>query len=157
MATARDIMTTEVVSVEPQTSLQDFSALLEESGYSVLPVVNTDKTLHGIISATDLVESDRPLHIPTVISIFDWVLYLESEKNFSEQVKKICAQTVEEICTKEVVTCGPEMSESEIAELMVKHKVHLIPVVEENRLIGVVGRLDIVRSMGKKPDSGADA
>lgn len=157
MATARDIMTKKVVSVEPQTSLQDFSALLEESGYSVLPVVNPDKTLHGIISATDLVESDRPLHIPTVISIFDWVLYLESEKNFSEQVKKICAQTVGEICTKEVVTCGPDMGESEIAELMVKHKVHLIPVVEENRLIGVVGRLDIVRSMGENSASGADA
>ncbi|MCA1797628.1 MAG: CBS domain-containing protein [Geobacteraceae bacterium] len=173
MANARDIMTTEVVSVEPQTSLQDFSALLEKSGYSVLPVVNPDKTLYGIISATDLVESDRPLHIPTVISIFDWVLYLESEKNFSEQVKKICAQTVGEICTRDVVTCGPDTSESAVtrdvvtcgpdtsesavAELMVKHKVHLIPVVEGGILSGVIGRLDIVRSMGGRPESGADA
>jgi|AntRauTorckE6833_2_1112554.scaffolds.fasta_scaffold07279_4 CBS domain-containing protein len=157
MANARDIMTTKVVSVEPQTSLQDFSAMLEKSNYSVLPVVNPDKTLYGIISATDLVESDRPLHIPTVISIFDWVLYLESEKNFSEQVKKICAQTVGEICTHEVVTCSPATPVSEVAELMVKHKVHLIPVVEENRLVGVVGRLDIVRSMGGRSESGADA
>ncbi|MFO7832314.1 MAG: CBS domain-containing protein [Desulfuromonadaceae bacterium] len=157
MANARDIMTTKVVSVEPQTSLQDFSTMLEESGFSVLPVVNPDNTLYGIISATDLVESDRPLHIPTVISIFDWVLYLESEKNFSEQVKKICAQTVGEICTTEVVTCGPDTSESEVAELMVKHKVHLIPVLEESKLIGVVGRLDIVRSMGGRSDSGASA
>ncbi|MCB5272327.1 MAG: CBS domain-containing protein [Candidatus Cloacimonetes bacterium] len=156
MANARDIMTTEVVSVEPQTSLQDFSAILEKSGYSVLPVINPDNTLYGIISATDLVESDRPLHIPTVISIFDWVLYLESEKNFSEQVKKICAQTVGEICTREVITCTPETSDSEVAELMVKHKVHLIPVVEQDKLIGVVGRLDIIRNMGR-PKRGADA
>ncbi|MFA6686077.1 MAG: CBS domain-containing protein [Desulfuromonas sp.] len=156
MANARDIMTTEVVSVEPQTSLQDFSAILEKSGYSVLPVINPDNTLYGIISATDLVESDRPLHIPTVISIFDWVLYLESEKNFSEQVKKICAQTVGEICTREVITCAPETSDSEVAELMVKHKVHLIPVVEQDKLIGVVGRLDIIRNMGRLK-RGADA
>ncbi len=156
MANARDIMTTEVVSVEPQTSLQDFSAILEKSGYSVLPVINPDNTLYGIISATDLVESDRPLHIPTVISIFDWVLYLESEKNFSEQVKKICAQTVGEICTREVITCTPETSDSEVAELIVKHKVHLIPVVEQDKLIGVVGRLDIIRNMGR-PKRGADA
>lgn len=156
MANARDIMTTEVVSVEPQTSLQDFSAILEKSGYSVLPVINPDNTLYGIISATDLVESDRPLHIPTVISIFDWVLYLESEKNFSEQVKKICAQTVGEICTREVITCTPETSDSEVAELMVKHKVHLIPVVEQDKLIGVVGRLDIIRNMGRLK-RGADA
>lgn len=157
MANARDIMTTKVVSVEPQTSLQDFSAILEESGYSVLPVINPDKTLYGIISATDLVERDRPLHIPTVISIFDWVLYLESEKNFSEQVQKICAQNVGEICTRDVVTCTPDTPESEVADMMVKHKVHLIPVVDDGKLAGVVGRLDIVRSMGGRPAGGADA
>ncbi|MFW6387297.1 MAG: CBS domain-containing protein [Thermodesulfobacteriota bacterium] len=156
MANARDIMTTEVVSVAPDTSLQDFSTLLENSGYSVVPVVNPDNTLYGIISATDLVESDRPLHIPTVVSIFDWVLYLESEKNFSDQVKKICAQTVGEICTREVVTCSPDTPESEVAELMVKHKVHLIPVLENEKLLGVVGRLDIVRSMGGGSGSGAE-
>ena len=155
MAIARDIMTTEVVSVDPDTSLQDFSALLEKSGFSVVPVVNPDNTLYGIISATDLVESDRPLHIPTVVSIFDWVLYLESEKNFSDQVKKICAQTVGEICTREVVTCSPDTPESEVAELMVKHKVHLIPVLENGKLVVVVGRLDIVRSMGGGSGSGA--
>jgi CBS domain-containing protein len=156
MANACDIMTTEVVSVDPDTSLQDFSALLEESGFSVVPVVNPDNTLYGIISATDLVERDRPLHIPTVVSIFDWVLYLESEKNFSDQVKKICAQSVGEICTREVVTCSPDTPESEVAELMVKHKVHLIPVLENGKLVGVVGRLDIVRSMGDGSGSRAE-
>jgi CBS domain-containing protein len=156
MANARDIMTSEVVSVDPDTSLQDFSALLEKSGFSVVPVVNPDNTLYGIISATDLVERDRPLHIPTVVSIFDWVLYLESEKNFSDQVKKICAQSVGEICTREVVTCSPDTPESEVAELMVKHKVHLIPVLENGKLVGVVGRLDIVRSMGDGSGSRAE-
>jgi CBS domain-containing protein len=156
MANACDIMTTEVVSVDPDTSLQDFSALLEESGFSVVPVVNPDNTLYGIISSTDLVERDRPLHIPTVVSIFDWVLYLESEKNFSDQVKKICAQSVGEICTREVVTCSPDTPESEVAELMVKHKVHLIPVLENGKLVGVVGRLDIVRSMGDGSGSRAE-
>jgi CBS domain-containing protein len=157
MANARDIMTRDVVSVEAKTSLQELSSILEKSGYSVLPVVNPDKTLYGIISATDLVESDRPLHIPTVISIFDWVIYLESEKNFSEQVQKICAQSVGELCTREVVTCNPETPVSEVAELMVKNKVHLIPVLEEGVLVGVVGRLDIVRSMGDNPTRGVDA
>ncbi|MFA5701778.1 MAG: CBS domain-containing protein, partial [Desulfuromonas sp.] len=93
MPYARDIMNADVISVEPQTSIQDFGALLEKTGVSVMPVVNPDNTLFGIISSTDLVESDRPLHIPTVVSIFDWVLYLESEKNFTDQVKKICART----------------------------------------------------------------
>ena len=148
MLCARDIMTAEVVSVEPCTSLQEFSKLLEESNVSVMPVVDEDQSLYGIISATDLIESDRPLHIPTVISLFDWVLYLESEKNFSAQVKKICAQTVGDLCTRDVVVCAPETPVSEVAELMVKHKVHLVPVVQDGKLAGVVGRHDILRSMG---------
>ncbi len=157
MAYARDIMSADVISVGPQTTIQDFGALLEKSGVSVMPVINPDKTLFGIISATDLVESDRPLHIPTVISIFDWVLYLESEKNFTDQVKKITARTVGEICTREVITCTPGTHASEVAEMMVKHKVHLIPVLESGTLVGVVGRLDIVRSMSAHSNAGADA
>ncbi len=157
MPYARDIMNADVISVEPQTSIQDFGALLEKTGVSVMPVVNPDNTLFGIISSTDLVESDRPLHIPTVVSIFDWVLYLESEKNFTDQVKKICARTVGEVCTRKVITCTPDTHASEVAELMVKHKVHLIPVLEAGKLVGVVGRLDIVRSMSGKPSAGVDA
>jgi CBS domain-containing protein len=71
-------------------------------------------------------------------------------------VKKICAQTVGEICTREVVTCSLDTPESEVAELMVKHKVHLIPVLENGKLVGVVGRLDIVRSMGDGSGSRAE-
>ncbi|MDY0211853.1 MAG: CBS domain-containing protein [Desulfuromonadaceae bacterium] len=157
MAYARDIMTTEVISVEPQTTIQDFGTLLEKTGVSVMPVVNPDNTLFGIISATDLVESDRPLHIPTVISIFDWVLYLESEKNFTDQVKRITARTVGEVCTHKVITCAPDTHASEVAEMMVKHKVHLIPVLEAGKLVGVIGRLDIVRSMSGNSTTGVDA
>jgi CBS domain-containing protein len=150
-------MTAEVISVQPQTTIQNFGTLLEKTGVSVMPVVNPDNTLFGIISSTDLIESDRPLHIPTVVSIFDWVLYLESEKNFTDQVKKITARTVGEVCTRKVVTCAPDTHASEVAELMVKHKVHLIPVLEAGKLVGVVGRLDIVRSMSGNFSAGVDA
>ncbi len=156
MAYARDIMTAEVISVEPQTSIQDFGTMLEKSGVSVMPVVNPDNTLFGIISATDLIESDRPLHIPTVISIFDWVLYLESEKKFTDQVRRITARTVGEVCTRKVITCTPDTHASDVAEMMVINKVHIIPVLEADKLVGVVGRLDIVRSMSANSSIGAN-
>jgi CBS-domain-containing membrane protein len=105
--------------------------------------------LQGIVTETDLVEQNKPLHIPTVISIFDWVLYLESEKNFREQVEKMTARKVGEICTREVVTCTPETPVADIAALMVDHKAHLIPVVEGGKVVGVVARLDIIRAMGR--------
>jgi CBS domain-containing protein len=104
-------------------------------------------TLVGIVSATDLIEQDKPLHIPTVVAIFDMVIYLESEKNFRDEVEKMTARTVGEICKREVVTCPPDMEVAAIAALMTDKKVHLLPVVEDLKLIGVVGRHDILRSM----------
>lgn len=148
MLRAQDIMTTEVVSVTPQTALKELAALFDKHNISAMPVVDELGILRGIVSTTDLIDRDKPLHIPTVISIFDWVLYLESEKNFEEQVRRISAQTVAEICTTEVVACTPETAVSDIADLMVKNKVHLIPVVNQGQVVGVVARLDIVRAMG---------
>ena len=55
---------------------------------------------------------------------------------------------VGEICTTDVTTCSEDTSVAEIAALMVEKQVHLIPVVEGKRLLGVVARLDIIRSMG---------
>jgi len=149
MLKAKDIMTITVQSVEEETSVEDLARLFAETNHSAMPVLAADGTLQGIVTETDLVQQDRPLHLPKVISIFDWVLYLESEKSFREEVQKITAKKVGEICSREVATCTPETPVSEIAELMVAKGAHLIPVVEENKVVGVVARLDIIRAMGR--------
>jgi CBS domain-containing protein len=148
MLTARDIMSTEVFSVGQDTDLKELAAIFVERKVTAMPVVEEGGKLVGMISQTDLVEQDKPLHIPTVISLFDWVIYLESEKNFQDEVKKVTARKVGEICSREPVTCSPETPVSEIASLMVDNKVHLVPVVDDGALVGVVARLDLIRSMG---------
>jgi CBS domain-containing protein len=147
MLTARDIMTTSIHTVTPEMSVDDLARAFVEKKVSTLPVVDTTGTLVGIVSATDLIEQDKPLHIPTVIAIFDMVIYLESEKNFRDEVEKMTARTVGEICKHDVITCSPAMEVAAIAALMTEKKVHLLPVVEGGKLVGVVGRHDILRSM----------
>ncbi len=149
MLKAADIMTRNVHTVSAETEVEELARLFVETGVSAMPVLDGRGALQGIVTETDLVEQNKPLHIPTVISIFDWVLYLESEKNFREQVQKMTAKKVGEICTREVVTCTPETPVAEIAALMVDHKAHLIPVVEGEEVVGVVARLDIIRAMGQ--------
>lgn len=149
MLTAKDIMTREVCSVHEETDLKELAALFVERNYKTLPVVDAAGNLVGIVSQTDLIEQDKPLHIPTVISLFDWVLYLESPKAFRDEVRKVSARKVGEICAREVVTCTPETPVEEVASLMVEHKIHLLPVLDGTRLVGVVARLDIIRSMGR--------
>jgi len=142
-------MTTKVHTVTPATTVDDLARLFVETGVNAMPVVDEEGVLLGLVTQTDLVEQDRPLHIPTVISIFDWVLYLDSEKDFREEVQRITARTVGEIYTPDVEACTPETSVSEIASVMTEKKVHLLPVVDEGKLVGVVARLDVIRSMGR--------
>ena len=148
MLKAKDIMSQTVHSVTLDTGVEELARLFVEKGVSAMPVLDREGKLRGIVTETDLVEQDKPLHIPTVVSLFDWVLYLESEKNFREEVQKITARKVGEICSTEVVTCSPETPVNEVAALMVENKAHLIPVVDSDRVVGVVARLDIIRSMG---------
>ncbi|PNU21563.1 hypothetical protein C2E25_01490 [Geothermobacter hydrogeniphilus] len=148
MLTAADIMTREVYTVTPDTSVDELGKKFVELDKNALPVLDEQKKLFGIVTQTDLVEQDRPLHIPTVISIFDWVFYLESEKEFRQEVEKVTARRVDAICRRDPPTCRPETPVAELAQMMVDKKVHLIPVVDDNRhVLGVVGRLDIIRSM----------
>lgn len=150
MLTAQDIMTRQVHAVTEETTVEELARLFVETGVSAMPVLDEDGHLTGIVTETDLIEQDKPLHIPTVISLFDWVIYLESEKSFQKEVRKITARKVGAICAKDVVTCSSGTPVPEVADLMVKHKVHLVPVVNsERKVLGVVARLDIIRSLGR--------
>ena len=150
MLTAKEIMTTDVRSVTPDSSIEELARYFEETRYNALPVIDNDNRLVGVVSQNDLVERDKPLHIPTVISIFDWVLYLESEKSFREDVKRMAARSVGEIMTPARATCGPDTPVGEIAGLMSEKKAHLVPVLDrDGKVLGVVARLDLIRTMGK--------
>ena len=148
MLTAADIMTTEVHTVHEDTDIKDLAKMFVERRVNAMPVVDQEGKLVGMVSQTDLVEQDTPMHIPTVISLFDWVLYLESPKKFSEEVRKVTAKRVGDICNKEMVTCSPDTPVPAVASMMVDNKVHLVPVVANDHMMGVVARLDIIRSMG---------
>lgn len=147
MLKARDIMTREIISVGLETSLKDLAAKFVATGVSNMPVVDDNGDLQGVVSETDLVEQQKPLHIPTVMAFFDGVFYLDSEKRFQEQVDRVTAQTVGEICNRKPVTCSPEATVREIADLMATNKAHLIPVMEDDKLVGVVARLDLIRAV----------
>ncbi|HBG06830.1 MAG: hypothetical protein A2075_24785 [Geobacteraceae bacterium GWC2_58_44] len=147
MLKAKDVMTKEVITVRRETSVRDLAVLFSESRVSSVPVVDDNGELIGIVSESDLIEQDKNLHIPTVVSIFDWVIYLESDKRFEKELQKMTGQTVGEIFSEEVFSVGPEAPVSEVADIMSSHRVHAVPVVEGRRVVGVIGRIDMIRTM----------
>lgn len=149
MQKVRDIMTTDVVSVKKETTIRDLAEIFTKHRVGSVPVVDESGNLIGIVTESDLIEQDKSLHIPTVISLFDWVIYLESEKKFEKELQKMTGQTIGDIFTETVETVTPDTSVSDAADLMAGKKLHALPVVEGKRLVGIVSRIDLIRTMIK--------
>lgn len=149
MLKVRDIMTTDVVTVKKETSIRELAELFTKHRVGSVPVVDDGGSLIGIVTESDLIEQDKSLHIPTVISLFDWVIYLESEKKFEKELQKMTGQTVGDIFTDAVEMVTPDTLVSDVADLMAGKKLHALPVVEGKRLVGMVSRIDLIRTMVK--------
>ena len=149
MLIVADIMTKDVVSIKGTTTVREMAAIFDTKRFGSLPIVDEGGNLTGIVSASDLVEQDRPLHIPTVISLFDWIIPLGGEGTLQRDLDKITAQTAAELASTDVVTVSPSDTVSTVAEIMSSKKLHALPVVEGKKLVGMVSRIDIIRSMNR--------
>lgn len=149
MLKVRDIMTADVVSVQRETTIRDLAELFTTRRVGSVPVVDQNGNLIGIVTESDLIEQDKSLHIPTVISLFDWVLYLESDKKFEKELQKMTGQTVGDIYVETVETVTPDTPVNDVADIMSSKKLHAVPVVDGRRLVGIVSRIDLIRTMIK--------
>lgn len=146
MLKAKDIMTKDVITVKPGATVEDLARLLMEHKISGVPVVDDEKKIVGIVTENDLIRKNKRLHIPTVVRLFDAYILLGSGKA-EEEIKKMAATTVDEICTRKVVSITEETSVEEIATIMAEQHIHLLPVLSDNTVVGIVGKADMVRSM----------
>jgi len=145
MITAKDIMTTDVVTVDPETSVKEAANLMSEKDISGLPVVQNGE-LVGIVTENDLIIKDKKLHFPEYINVIGGIIYLESYKKFREEFKKFVAVKVKELMTEDVVTVSPDTSIEDLATIMHQENINRLPVVDNSgRLIGIVTRGNIVK------------
>jgi len=151
MLTAKDIMTREVLVVAPETPVNEFAALLAKNRISGAPVVDADGTLVGVATENDLIDQKKRLHIPTVAAILDAVILLENPFKLDKEFKKMTGTTVADIATSDPITVGEETPVEEIATIMAEKGAHTLPVLtDDGRLVGVVGKTDIIRTISAK-------
>ncbi len=149
MKTAKDIMTEEVITIEPETSVEDAADLMSQYNVSGLPVLENGKLI-GIVTEKDLIVKDKKLHFPEYINLIGGIIYLESYKKFQEEFKKYIAVKVKDLMTKQVETISPDTPVSEIADLMSREEVNRLPVLDGDELVGIVTRGDLIKNMSKK-------
>jgi CBS domain-containing protein len=145
----RDIMNREVVTVKPDTSIEELERLFIEKDIPGVPVLDDDGELYGVVTESDLISKEKRFHIPTIIRIFDAIIPLESTGKVEKEIKKMAGTTVADICTREVITVSETDTLNDIATIMSEKKIHLLPVVKEGKLVGIVGKKDIIRAIAE--------
>jgi CBS domain-containing protein len=145
MTTAADIMTKEVITVKPETTLRELARIFSERSINGVPVVNETGDVLGVVCEADLVKQNQTLHIPTVFVILDAVIPLENPWRLHKEFKRLSASKVEEIYSRPAVCVNPNTDVSEIAELMSDRKYYTLPVVDGDKLVGVIGKSDLIK------------
>lgn len=147
MTTAREIMTTEVITLTPDTDIAQAAKLLLEKGINGAPVVDEQGRVKGILCQSDLVVQQKKLPLPGIFTLLDAFVSLPTTKHIEKQISKIMALKVAQAMTTDPVTIKPDTDLETIAALMVDKNLHTLPVVEAGRLVGVVGKEDVLRTL----------
>ena len=144
MTTVKDIMTSDVITVSPETEIAKAASILMENKINGIPVVEDDKVV-GIICQSDLIAQQKKFPVPSLFSFMDGYITLTSGKHLEKEVQKIAAVTVNQAMTPHPVTVQPETSIEEVAALMVDKNLHTLPVVDRGKLVGIVGKEDVLK------------
>jgi len=147
MKNASDIMTREVITVLPETTVQQLAKIFASHGISGAPVVNQEGLVVGVVTESDLIDQNKKVHIPTVISILDSFFFLENPEKMEQEMRKMVGVIVADIYTSPPVTVGEDTPIDEIATIMSEKNIHTLPVVADGRLKGVIGKKDIIRTI----------
>lgn len=147
MLKAIDIMTPNPVTLSPDTDIRSAVALLIERKINGAPVVDASGALVGILCQSDLVAQQKQVTMPSIFSMLDGFIALSSREDFERELQKIAATKVSQAMTADPKSVTPQTPIDEIATVMVNEKLYTLPVVDGGKLVGVVGKEDILRTL----------
>jgi len=139
-----DVMSTDVVTVHPDTPLKSVANQLVEHRISGLPVVDDAGEVVGVISEADLLVKEGGTR-PRRPGLLAWVL----DSSDPAQQLKLEARVAGEAMTSPAITIAPYRSVAAAAQEMLERGINRLPVVRDGKLVGVVSRADLVRAFAR--------
>jgi len=154
MPLARDVMQTQLVTVEPELPLIDVHRLFVEEEITGAPVVDETGRLLGVISSTDLLRAVEEEHGSASSEPHYFREWLEfsgpdwagAPSDFQDRLASL---TVDDAMTRGGITVAPETPIVEVAGLMRRHRVHRVLVVENEALVGILTTFDLIGLLEK--------
>jgi CBS domain-containing protein len=148
--TVGEIMNADWPTLEPESIVEDAIKLFAEARISGAPVVSNGRLL-GIITEGDLIFQDADVRAPGFLDILGGMVPLGSTEEYRREALKSAGVTVGEVMTEDVTTAVPEATLVEAATIMAEKRRKILPVVEGDRLAGVITRMDILALHILKP------
>lgn len=144
-----EVMTRQVITVRPDIAVRDIINVMKQYHITTVPVVEGDQ-LVGIVSESDLLMKETPVHVPAYISFLDSIIPLQSLQHLEEELRKLVGSQARHVMTSPVETVGETDTTTTAAALMTEKKLLSLPVVDaRGKLIGIVSQGDIVRSLAR--------
>lgn len=138
-----EIMHTDWPILGPESTVEEAIKLFAEAHISGAPVVE-DGRLAGIITEGDLIFQDAEIKAPGFLDILGGLVPLSNTEEYRREALKSAGVTVGEVMTENPITVIPEATLAETATVMAEERKKILPVVDGDRLAGVVTRIDIL-------------
>jgi len=146
MLKAKDIMTTSCITLTPETDITTAAKTLLEKKINGAPVIEDGKVV-GVLCQADLVAQQKKVTLPSFFTLLDGVFPLSSHEELEREMKKISALKVGEAMTPAPTFISPETSIEDIATTMANEKLYTLPVIDKDKLVGVVGKEDVLKTL----------
>ena len=141
------IMTGDVITLSPDQTVPEAADVLSEHGIGAAPVVE-DGRIVGLLRDEDLIVSEARLHVPTVIEFLGAdIVWPGSEKRWERELKKAAGSTVRDVMSTEFPRVASTDSVEKVATVMHDEGVSHVPVVDGERVVGIVARGDLIRHL----------
>ena len=147
MLKVKDIMTRKVKTVSPETEIAQAAKLLLSERINGVPVVDTAGEVVGILCQSDLIAQQKSIPIPSLFTLLDGYIPLTLLSRLDKEVEKIAATKVHHAMTPDPTTVNSDTDIEKVAVLMVEKNYHTLPVVDDGKLVGIVGKEDILKTL----------
>ena len=145
-----DFMTRRVVTITPDTTLLAAAKLMLEHRVGGLPVLDASGRMIGVFSESDLLREEGEDGSP-------WLQMMVGPDGKPAEPPRLDARKVGDVMTRQLITIAPGASIAQACRLLHEHRLRRLPVVESDKLVGMIARADLVRAVAVSAEKASPA
>src|ERR1700746_255137 len=150
---AADVMTSEVITVDENASVQEAAKLMAAHGISAVPVVDRERRMVGIVAEGDLLHRAET---GTERRRSWWLEMMSSTNQLAGEYIKSHSGRVSDVMTRDVLSVTEETPVADIAVLLETNRIKRVPVLRDGKLVGIISRANLVRALAMTISAAAD-